>query len=129
RSATTHFSRHKSFSADACYPFARRASLVGGSVVYCANFMRNWALDSDGPTSSGIIFAAVRAPVCADPRSRRLISSATRPLARALLKAHLESSNARGATMAKQLKIDVFTDVVCPWCLVGSVRLDSAIAA
>jgi predicted DsbA family dithiol-disulfide isomerase len=31
--------------------------------------------------------------------------------------------------MAKQLKIDVFTDVVCPWCLVGSVRLDSAIAA
>lgn len=31
--------------------------------------------------------------------------------------------------MAKTLKIDVFTDVVCPWCLVGSARLDQAIAA
>ncbi|MEO5807613.1 DsbA family oxidoreductase [Devosia sp.] len=31
--------------------------------------------------------------------------------------------------MAKTLKIDVFTDVVCPWCLVGSARLDKAIAA
>jgi predicted DsbA family dithiol-disulfide isomerase len=30
--------------------------------------------------------------------------------------------------MAKLLKIDVFTDVVCPWCLVGSARLDKAIA-
>ncbi|WP_323015325.1 DsbA family oxidoreductase [Devosia sp.] len=30
--------------------------------------------------------------------------------------------------MTKLLKIDVFTDVVCPWCLVGSVRLDKAIA-
>lgn len=30
--------------------------------------------------------------------------------------------------MAKLLKIDVFTDVVCPWCLVGSARLDSALA-
>jgi len=30
--------------------------------------------------------------------------------------------------MAKLLKIDVFTDVVCPWCLVGSARLDRAIA-
>lgn len=30
--------------------------------------------------------------------------------------------------MAKTLKIDVFTDVVCPWCLVGSARLDKAIA-
>lgn len=30
--------------------------------------------------------------------------------------------------MAKLLKIDVFTDVVCPWCLVGSARLDQAIA-
>lgn len=29
----------------------------------------------------------------------------------------------------KTIKIDVFTDVVCPWCLVGSVRLDKAIAA
>ncbi|KQX35812.1 hypothetical protein ASD04_11980 [Devosia sp. Root436] len=26
------------------------------------------------------------------------------------------------------LKIDVFTDVVCPWCLVGSARLDKALA-
>jgi predicted DsbA family dithiol-disulfide isomerase len=31
--------------------------------------------------------------------------------------------------MTKLLKIDVFTDVVCPWCLVGSARLDKAIAA
>jgi len=31
--------------------------------------------------------------------------------------------------MAKTLKIDVFTDVVCPWCLVGSARLDQALAA
>lgn len=30
--------------------------------------------------------------------------------------------------MTKLLKIDVFTDVVCPWCLVGSARLDQAIA-
>lgn len=30
--------------------------------------------------------------------------------------------------MPRQLKIDVFTDVVCPWCLVGSARLDQAIA-
>lgn len=30
--------------------------------------------------------------------------------------------------MAKMLKIDVFTDVVCPWCLVGSARLDQAVA-
>ena len=31
--------------------------------------------------------------------------------------------------MAKLLKIDVFTDVVCPWCVVGSARLDQAVAA
>ena len=31
--------------------------------------------------------------------------------------------------MSKILKIDVFTDVVCPWCLVGSTRLDTALAA
>ncbi len=30
--------------------------------------------------------------------------------------------------MTKLLKIDVFTDVVCPWCLVGSARLDQAIS-
>jgi len=30
--------------------------------------------------------------------------------------------------MSKLLKIDIFTDVVCPWCLVGSARLDQAIA-
>ncbi|MBF0680425.1 MAG: DsbA family oxidoreductase [Devosia sp.] len=30
--------------------------------------------------------------------------------------------------MTKLLKIDVFTDVVCPWCLVGSERLDQAVA-
>ena len=31
--------------------------------------------------------------------------------------------------MARKLKVDLFTDVVCPWCLIGSVRLDKAIAA
>src|SRR5690606_8576009 len=36
---------------------------------------------------------------------------------------------AKDLTMTKLLKIDVFTDVVCPWCLVGSARLDQAIAA
>ena len=30
--------------------------------------------------------------------------------------------------MSLTLKVDLFTDVVCPWCLVGSVRLDKAIA-
>jgi len=30
--------------------------------------------------------------------------------------------------MPKSLKVDVFTDVVCPWCLVGSARLDKAVA-
>jgi predicted DsbA family dithiol-disulfide isomerase len=30
--------------------------------------------------------------------------------------------------MARLLKIDVFTDDVCPWCLVGSARLDQALA-
>src|SRR3982751_1253446 len=29
----------------------------------------------------------------------------------------------------RTLKVDLFTDIVCPWCLVGSVRLDKAIAA
>ena len=28
----------------------------------------------------------------------------------------------------RQLKIDLFTDTVCPWCLVGSARLDRAVA-
>jgi predicted DsbA family dithiol-disulfide isomerase len=31
--------------------------------------------------------------------------------------------------MTRTIKIDLFTDVVCPWCLVGSARLDQAIAA
>ncbi len=30
--------------------------------------------------------------------------------------------------MAKILKIDLFTDTVCPWCLIGSARLDQAVA-
>src|SRR3954471_20794609 len=29
----------------------------------------------------------------------------------------------------RTLKIDLFTDIVCPWCLVGSARLDQAITA
>ncbi len=28
----------------------------------------------------------------------------------------------------RTIKIDLFTDVVCPWCLIGSARLDRAIA-
>ena len=31
--------------------------------------------------------------------------------------------------MTRKIKVDLFTDTVCPWCLVGSVRLDKAIAA
>ena len=30
--------------------------------------------------------------------------------------------------MARTLKVDLFTDIVCPWCLVGAARLDQAIA-
>lgn len=30
--------------------------------------------------------------------------------------------------MARTLKIDLFTDTVCPWCLIGSARLDKAVA-
>ena len=28
----------------------------------------------------------------------------------------------------RKIKIDLWTDVVCPWCLIGSARLDKAIA-
>lgn len=31
--------------------------------------------------------------------------------------------------MSRLLKVDLFTDVVCPWCLVGSARLDKALAS
>jgi len=31
--------------------------------------------------------------------------------------------------MARTVQIDLFTDMVCPWCLVGTARLDQAIAA
>lgn len=31
--------------------------------------------------------------------------------------------------MSRKIKVDLFTDTVCPWCLVGSARLDQAIAA
>ncbi|WP_423066649.1 DsbA family oxidoreductase [Devosia sp. CN2-171] len=31
--------------------------------------------------------------------------------------------------MPRTIKVDLFTDTVCPWCLVGSERLDQAIAA
>ncbi|MGN6683979.1 MAG: DsbA family oxidoreductase, partial [Devosia sp.] len=31
--------------------------------------------------------------------------------------------------MPRTLKVDLFTDIVCPWCLIGSARLDKAIAA
>jgi predicted DsbA family dithiol-disulfide isomerase len=35
---------------------------------------------------------------------------------------------AKELCMSRKLKIDLFTDTVCPWCLVGSARLDQAIA-
>jgi predicted DsbA family dithiol-disulfide isomerase len=31
--------------------------------------------------------------------------------------------------MSRIIKIDLYSDVVCPWCLIGSARLDKAIAA
>lgn len=31
--------------------------------------------------------------------------------------------------MSRLLKVDLFTDIVCPWCLVGSARLDKALAS
>jgi predicted DsbA family dithiol-disulfide isomerase len=34
-----------------------------------------------------------------------------------------------GLSMPRTLKVDLFTDIVCPWCLIGSARLDKAIAA
>jgi predicted DsbA family dithiol-disulfide isomerase len=30
--------------------------------------------------------------------------------------------------MTRALKIDLFTDTVCPWCLIGAARLDQAVA-
>ena len=29
----------------------------------------------------------------------------------------------------REIKVDLFTDTVCPWCLIGAARLDQAIAA
>lgn len=31
--------------------------------------------------------------------------------------------------MTEIIRIDLFTDIICPWCLVGTARLDEAIAA
>ena len=31
--------------------------------------------------------------------------------------------------MTKSIHIDLFTDIVCPWCLIGTARLDQALAA
>jgi predicted DsbA family dithiol-disulfide isomerase len=31
--------------------------------------------------------------------------------------------------MSASLTIDIFSDVVCPWCLIGATRLDSVLAA
>ncbi len=36
---------------------------------------------------------------------------------------------ARHVLGMRKIKIDLWTDVVCPWCLIGSARLDTAIAA
>lgn len=43
-----------------------------------------------------------------------------------------EASDAGGVTeqdRGRRLRIDVWTDLVCPWCYVGQARLDQAIAA
>ena len=31
--------------------------------------------------------------------------------------------------MTRTIRIDLFTDIVCPWCLIGTARLDQALAA
>jgi predicted DsbA family dithiol-disulfide isomerase len=31
--------------------------------------------------------------------------------------------------MTDPIRIDLFTDIVCPWCLIGTARLDQALAA
>lgn len=31
--------------------------------------------------------------------------------------------------MTRSIRIDLFTDIVCPWCLIGTARLDQALAA
>lgn len=31
--------------------------------------------------------------------------------------------------MKQSIRIDLFTDIVCPWCLIGTARLDQALAA
>src|SRR5690554_1873851 len=38
------------------------------------------------------------------------------------------SASIQGAAMTTHLKVDLFTDIVCPWCLVGAARLDQALA-
>jgi predicted DsbA family dithiol-disulfide isomerase len=30
--------------------------------------------------------------------------------------------------MSRTIKVDLFADIVCPWCLIGAARLDNAIA-
>ena len=30
--------------------------------------------------------------------------------------------------MTQSIRIDLFTDIVCPWCLIGTARLDQALA-
>ncbi|WMT86338.1 DsbA family oxidoreductase [Pelagibacterium sp. 26DY04] len=30
--------------------------------------------------------------------------------------------------MTRSIRIDLFTDIVCPWCLIGTARLDQALA-
>lgn len=43
-------------------------------------------------------------------------------LARVLSGAHVSAMN-------RTLKIDLWTDTICPWCLIGVARLDKAVAA
>jgi predicted DsbA family dithiol-disulfide isomerase len=50
-------------------------------------------------------------------------------LARGRWRFHLSATQFWSPRMSRKIKVDVFTDTVCPWCLVGSERLDQAIKA
>jgi len=39
------------------------------------------------------------------------------------------TTTATEAAPAKQVVVDVYSDIVCPWCFIGTERLDAAIAA
>jgi predicted DsbA family dithiol-disulfide isomerase len=51
-----------------------------------------------------------------------------RPGADALKSASAEPTDAANAASARALKIDFVSDVVCPWCAIGLVALEQAVA-